>query len=52
MKLLKESLLSFFVVGVVLWLYFVAAIVVLLTLHRGRERENQRPFEIAADVNR
>jgi hypothetical protein len=48
MRFLKESLLSFFVLGVVLWLYFVAAIVVLLSLHRGREGQNQRDFETAA----
>ena len=52
MKFLKESLLSFFVVGVVLFLYFVAAVTVLLTLrdslHRVREQKNLRHVEIAA----
>ncbi len=52
MRLLKESLLSFFVVGVVLFLYFVAAVTVLLTLrdslHRVRAQKNLRHFEIAA----
>jgi hypothetical protein len=52
MRFLKESLLSFFVVGVVLSLYFLAAVAALFTLrdslHRVREQKNLRHFEIAA----
>jgi CHASE3 domain sensor protein len=52
MRFLKESLLSLFVMGVVLFLYFVAAAAVLLTLrdslHRVREQKNLRHLEIAA----
>ena len=42
MRFLKESLLSFFVLGVVLWLYFVAATAAAFSviLHRGYKREN------------
>ena len=54
MRFIKESLLSFFVVGVAVWLYFLAALAALLTIfsfHRGREREIQRRLEIAAALN-
>ena len=55
MRFLRESLLSFFVVGVVLCLYFLAGVAVLLTFRdsrdRGSKRENLRHFGIAADRN-
>ena len=55
MRFFRESLLSFFVVGIVLCLYFLAAVAVLLTVRdsrdRGSKRENLRPFEIAAGRN-
>ena len=55
MRFLRESLLSFFVVGVVLCLFFLAGVAVLLTVRdsrdRGSKREHLRHFEIAADRN-
>ena len=55
MRFLKESLLSLFVVGVVLCLYFLAGVAVLLTVRgsreRGPKRESLRHFEVAADRN-
>ena len=55
MRLLRESLLSSLVMGVVLCLYLVAVITVLLALRdsrdRGSKRENLRRCEIASDRN-
>jgi hypothetical protein len=55
MRFLKESLLSFLVVGILLYLYFLAAGAALFTFcgfvsHRG-EPEALHHFKIAADVN-
>lgn len=55
MRFIRESLLSFFVVGVALCFYFLAGIAVLLTVRdsrdRGSKRENLRHFQIAPDPN-
>jgi hypothetical protein len=55
MRFFRESLLSIFVVGIVLCLYFLAAVAVLLTFRdsrdRGSKRESLHHFETATDRN-
>jgi hypothetical protein len=42
MRLVKESLLSFFVVAIVLYFYFLAVVAVLHTVSDSRDRGSKR----------